>query len=422
MADSSASRSSDRGSHVSQPDTSTAGTLPRALIPIYGITFIDVLGFTIMIPLLPYFAQKFGASNVLVGVLMTTMALCSTVSAPAWGAMSDRFGRKRIVMISQCFALAGYVVLALSQSLWMMFVSRAVSGLGGGNLGVAQSYIADVTDEQGRDQAYALFGVVFGIGFVIGPVIGGFLIRFGFLVPFMVAAGIEIINMILTYLFLPAKTRKTGAGRINVRDALRAVMRPRVRSVIVRHFLFIFSVTYFFTVFSLYLKYKMRFGPEESSWLLAGAGLVGGVVQIAGIKPLTKRFGDARTSQIGFGFLMIAYAGLAVITGLWTFVGVLVLWAIGASLVEPTLVTLLSVAAPKEERGAILGLNDSVNNLALIGAPALAGYMIELDLRTVGIVPAVCALAAFLLGVYRARQSEPKPPPDGRSEPERAMA
>ncbi len=253
-----------------------------ALIPIYGVTLVDVLGTMIMVPLLPYVAQHYGARGFTVGLLLTMSAVASTIAAPIWGSVSDRLGRKRIVLISQMVSLAGYVALATASSLAMLFVARAVAGFGGGNLGVTQSYIADVTAEPDRDRAYALFGVLFGVGIVLGPVLGGFLIRFGFGVPFAVAASIELVTIGLTLRFLPARHPAHDAPRTNLRRAALTVVRdPRVRSLVVRHVLFIFAVTYFFTIFALYLKRVLGYGPETTSWLLAGAGAVGGTALLA---------------------------------------------------------------------------------------------------------------------------------------------
>lgn len=373
--------------------------MTKALIPIYGITFIDVLGYTIMIPVLPYVAQRYAAPDIVVGVLMTTMALCSTASAPVWGAMSDRFGRKRIVMISQLFSLAGYLMLALANSLGMIFLSRAISGMGGGSLGVAQSYIADVTSEQQRDAAYAYFGVAFGVGFIIGPILGGLLVRVGFDAPFYAAAVLELVNIAFTLLFLPAARLARAGERRSVHDILHAIRLPAVRSLFARQFLFIFSVTYFFTIFALYLKHVLGFGPSDVAWLLACAGVVGAAVQVGAIGRLTARFGARIVSNAGFACGIAAYGLLAFVAGLGIFVAVLIVWALGAALVSPTLTSMLSEAAPVEERGAVMGFNDSVNNAALIVAPAIGAAVSTVNPRLVGIAPAVAVSVALFLGL-----------------------
>lgn len=376
-------------------------TKAAALVPIYGVTLIDVLGTMIMIPLLPYLAQHYGASGLTVGAILTTSALAGTIAAPLWGSVSDKIGRKRIVLIAQCVSLAGYVMLALSQSLAMIFVARGIAGFGSGGLGVTQSYIADVTEEGSRDRAYSLFSAVFGIGIVLGPVLGGSLIRFGFAVPFAVAALIEFVTILLTLRFLPAVS-PAGGRRASFRLAFSAVTRdPGVRSIVVRHVLFIFAVTYFFTVFSLFLKRELNVGPDVSSWLLAGAGIVGGITLVVIVWPLARRFGDAAVAQGGFALLVLSYAALAYVHQLWAFGVALGVWALGAASVEPTLTTLLSKRAPVRERGAVMGFNDSANQLALIFGPLLGGGAMDVSPHLIGIVPAVAVAAAFGIGVLR---------------------
>ncbi len=377
-----------------------------ALVPIYAITLIDVVGYFIMIPLLPYLAQRYGASGVLVGALLATMAVASVVAAPIWGALSDRVGRKPVVLISQVIGLIGYLLLAWAPNLSMLFVARGVAGIGGGNIGVTQSYIADVTDEEHRDQAYALFGVVFGIGIVLGPVIGGFLVRYGFWVPFVVSAGIELINITLTIAFLPSTARRQRrAAKLNLVKTARVVFaNDEVRSLIIRHFLFIFAVTYFFTIFALFVQRALRMGPEHASWLLAGAGIVGGVMLVAVVGPLARRVGDAVVAQYGFALSAIAYLALGFAHNLWFFVAVLIVWAAGASCVEPTIAALLSESAGPDERGAVMGFNDAMSNVALMTAPSLGGFVMDKGTHLVGIVPGLVVTAALVVGVMHREQ------------------
>lgn len=394
-----------------------------ALVPIYGITLIDVVGYMIMIPLLPYLAEKFGASGLVVGALLATMAIASTIAAPFWGAASDRLGRKPIVQISQVISLIGYLALAWAPSLAMLFVARGVAGIGGGNMGVTQSYIADVTDPAHRDRAYAAFGVVFGIGIVVGPVLGGFLVRFGYWVPFTVAALIEVFNILLTWRLLPrTKRRKADEGKLGIRAAAKiALSDSRVRSLITRHFLFIFAVTYFFSIFALYVKKTMDYGPDRASWLIASAGLIGGFA-LVGVGPLAKRIGDAKVAQIGLALQVAAYAGLAFAHDLVPFVGDLIVWAVGASCIEPTIAALLSQSAPKDKRGATLGFNDAMSNVALMLAPSLGGWIIDRNVALIGLVPGAASLLALWIGFARRREDYSLPTGAGKSEREKRAA
>jgi MFS family permease len=376
----------------------------RALVPIYGITLIDVCCYMLMIPLLPYVAQKYHASGFVVGALLAVMAAASVAAAPLWGAFSDKLGRKPMVTISQVIALIGYLMLAWAPSLAMLFVARVVAGVGGGNLGVTQSYIADVTDDAHRDKAFAGFGAIFGLGIVLGPVAGGFLVRYGFWVPFVVAAAVEALNIVLTIAFLP-KTRRKRAETLDLKAAAAFVWsQPGARSLIVRHFLFIFGVTYFFSILALFVWHEMGFGPEKASWLIAIAGTTGGIALAFVVGPLVKQMGDARVSQVGLALSAVAYALLGFTYDLASFVAMLILWSIGAACIEPTIAALISESAPPQKRGATLGFNDSLSSLALMAAPPLGGWVIDSDTRFIGVIPAAAVLAALALGFVRRRE------------------
>jgi MFS family permease len=371
--------------------------LPRQLIPIYGTTLADMLGYTLMIPLLPSVAEHYGASDFTVGTLLSIPAFCAVVAAPAWGKMSDVAGRKRVILISQGLTLAGYLLLALSHSLFWIFISRIISGVGAGNVGAAQSYIADVTKAEQRDQAYAIFGVVFGAAFIIGPVTSGLLQHNGIQFPFYVAAGLEAFNIIFTFIYLPWVTREERKD-VSFKQSLRDAMRPGLRVVVLRQFFFVFAVVYFLADFALYLHHALHYDVASVSWLLAGAGIVGGAVEGVVVAPMAQRIGDRVIGQIGFIFAFAAYALIYWVKSLAWFLPVLILWAIGAALIAPTLMALLAKRAPKDERGAIMGVSDSVNSLALIIAPAIGTAIVGENPRLIGILPAIATLAAYYIG------------------------
>jgi DHA1 family tetracycline resistance protein-like MFS transporter len=379
--------------------------LPKAILPIYLTTFVDMLGYTLLIPLLPAVAHKYGAADWVVGMLLSVPALCATIAAPIWGKTSDKAGRKFIILIAQAFTLVGYFVLAIAHSLTWIFISRLISGIGAGDIGAAESYIADVTTEQQRDPAFAVYGAVFGSAFIIGPVAAGFLQRYGVQFPFFVAAGLEVINILFTVFFLPSRTR-AKRQETSFRKSLKAAMMPAVRIVLIRQFLFIFAVVYLLADFALYLESALHQSVAHASWLLAGAGVVGGVTMLAIVTPMTKRFGDRLVAQVGFLLLFAAYALIYFVQSLAWFFPVLILWAAGAAMVEPTLMTMLTDRAPKEERGAIMGMSDSVNSVALIVSPAIGTAVVGVDARLIGIIPALAAGGAWVLGRFRGRQVE----------------
>ncbi len=373
--------------------------LPRALLPIYGTTLVETLGYTLMIPLLPAIVRQYHASDVMVGALLSVPALCSMTAAPVWGKLSDRLGRKTIILIAQFLTLAGYLMQATAPSLLLIFVSRIISGCGGGALGAVQSYIADVTSEDQRDLAYSLYGAVFGMAFIVGPVTSGFLIHAGLSVPFFVAAGIELVTILMTALLLPSHMQRTS--RTSVKASLKAANVPGVRLVLIRHFLAIFAIVCFLANFALYLNHVLGSPVSQVGWLLAAAGVVGGAALIFVVSPLAARLGDRRVAQIGLLASFLAYGLLSFVTDLWVFGIVLIIWAIGSAMVEPTLTALLSLRAKPSERGAIMGVSDSINGLAMILGPATGSAIIGVNPRYLGVLPAFAALLAFGLGRIR---------------------
>ncbi len=379
------------------------GGLPRAVIPIYGTTLADTLGYTLMIPLLPQLVREYHASDVIGGALLSIPAVCSAIAAPVWGKLSDRLGRKSILMASQVLSLAGYLMLALSHALWLVLLSRVISGLGGGSLGAAESFIADATKSEQRERAYSLYGAVFGIAFVIGPVASGVLLKYGVALPFFVAALLEAANLVFTGFFLPQRTtsKKTSSG---IRQSLRAASAPGVRNILIRQFLFIFAVVCYLSNFALYADHILTMDPSRASYLLAVAAVIGGATLLFVVTPLSKRIGESALLQTGLAASVLAYVGLIFVSREWAFLAAMSLWAIGAAIAEPTLTTVLSNRAKGEERGLIMGLSDSISSIAMIVGPTAGAAVVGGNARTLCIIPAAASAAAFALGWMRSRK------------------
>ena len=177
--------------------------LKKKLALIFGFVFVDLLGYSLILPLLPYYADTFGASITLVGLLGTSNALAQLVAAPIIGRLSDRYGRRPLLIFSIAGTVLSFLLLGFARSLTMLFISRIMDGLLGGNIALARAYITDVTDDKTRSRGLGIIGAAFGVGFIIGPAMGGFLSQFGFNVPAFVAAGLSAINLILVITLLP---------------------------------------------------------------------------------------------------------------------------------------------------------------------------------------------------------------------------
>ena len=180
------------------------------LLPIFLIVSVDVLGLTIILPLLPFYAEKFGASPAVVGLLVSTYALCQLVAGPILGRLSDHMGRRPLLLVSQLGTFIGFLILAYANALWVIFVSRIIDGLTAGNLSLAQAYISDVTKPEERAKSFALIGIAFGMGFLIGPGISGFLSQFSYQYPIFAAAALSATSILSTYFLLPSTAPATA--------------------------------------------------------------------------------------------------------------------------------------------------------------------------------------------------------------------
>jgi MFS family permease len=373
--------------------------MPRALLPLLAITFVDVLGFTMLIPILPFYAEHFGASPTTVGAIYSTVAFCALVSSPFWGRLSDRIGRKGVLIAAQVAGLLGFSLLAVGTALWTIFVARAIEGLGGGGLGVTQAYITDVTTPANRARAFGLLGATFGLGFLIGPAMAGVLVQFGYWMPFGIAAALQLLTVIMTLALLPESRGpvKTAPTLAEIRTSLQS---PVLGRLILTQFAFAIAFTSWVTVFALFAERVLGFGPIQTSYIFIVSSVVAIVVQTLMIGPLVDRYGEGRIAIAGMVCAVLAYGGVGFVTTLPVLFVFVALWSLSGALIRPALGALLSGAAPPDQRGTILSVNDSLNNVAFMLAPFVSTTALRLNPHFTGIVPAVFSCVALAIG-YR---------------------
>jgi len=378
--------------------------MPRALVPLLAITFVDVLGFTILIPILPFYAEHFGASPTTVGAIYATLAVCSLLSSPLWGRLSDRIGRKGVLLAAQVATLLGFTLLASGTALWTIFAARAIEGLGGGGFGVTQAYVTDVTAPSERARAFGLVGATFGLGFLIGPVLAGRLVGFGYAVPFWVAAGLAALTIVLTMVLLPESKGavKTAPTLAEIRASLRS---PVLGRLILTQFAFALAFTSWVTVFALFAERVLGYGPSQTANIFVVSSVVAVVVQVALIGKLVDRFGEGRVALAGLVCAVVAYGGAGFVTSTPMLIPFVMLWSLSSALIRPALGALLSEAAPADQRGTILSVNDSLNYLGFLISPFISTMVLRFNPHLTGIVPTFFAFVAILLGyrVFSAR-------------------
>ena len=356
----------------------------KRLLNVGLIVLIDMLGFALIVPLLAFFADSFGATPFETGLLVAAYAAMQMISAPVLGRISDRFGRRPVFLISIFGTIVGFLILGFANALWMLFASRVLSGLTAGNISVAQAYIADITDEKNRARGMGLFGAAFGIGFILGPALGGILSQFGFDVPSFVSAGLAFINFLAVYFWLPesltverrAELQAQERSDISFGALLDALRRPLVGPLLWIRFGFSIAFNAFQTVFSLYVLYKFGLGAQQAGYILAYIGVVLVIMQGGAIGPLSERFKESNLLVVFLGFALIGMIGWAVVPSVgWLLVAMLPM-SIGAGSFTALINSAISKSVSADEIGGMLGFSSGMESATRVVMPALASYLL----------------------------------------------
>lgn len=352
----------------------------KRLIPIFLVVFIDLVGFGIIIPLLPTFATSFGASPLAIGLLTASYSAMQLIGAPVLGRLSDRFGRKPLLIISQLGTFAGFVLMGFANSLAMLFAARILDGFTGGNLSIAQAAIADVTEEKDRAKSYGLIGAAFGLGFILGPAIGGLLSRWGNSVPAFAAAAISAGSVALTIALLP-ETRQASAAPVARRAFTLAALRQTLSNSVLTRLLgygLVFNIGFaiFQTTFALFAKEKFGFNVEQTGYMLGYVGILVVIAQVVILPRMVKLVGEQRLIFLGSATLGLGLLGVGMLTPWWALFGTLMLTAFGGGVVNPSLQSLYTRTVSAEERGGVLGLSASVDAFSRIVAPIWGGWIL----------------------------------------------
>ncbi|HEY9789198.1 MAG TPA: MFS transporter [Candidatus Obscuribacterales bacterium] len=345
--------------------------------------FIDLIGFGIIIPLLPLYAKQFGASGLTVGLLLMSYSLMQFFFAPLWGRLSDRIGRRPVLLISLAASAAGYVIWGCANSLSMLFLSRIVAGFGNANLAVAQAYIADVTPEEKRSQGMGMIGAAFGLGFVLGPAIAGIASYCGVAPNILgfIAAAFSIADLLFTAICLPEPLQKNGAA--HDRFSLGADFYKRIlgdRRIALSLFI-IFISTFAFanmeTTLVLLTNKYFNFNMAQNSYLFTGLGLVMALIQGVLIRRLGKKYADAPLISIGTALIAVGLLLTPATHNLVVLCIALLILATGSGINSPANSSLLSKLAPKEQTGGVMGTGQSMSTLGRILGPIAGGYLFD---------------------------------------------
>lgn len=377
---------------------------------------VDVLGMTMILPLLPFYALHYGASAQLVGLLFTTYAACQLIAGPILGKLSDRYGRRPLLIVSQLGTFVGFLVLGWAPTLGWIFFSRFLDGITAGNLTLAQAYISDVTEPEHRAKSFGVIGIAFGLGFLIGPAMSGFLVQYGYSYPAWVAAGLSLTSVLCTYFLLPQATPHAdssgpGGQRLGLFDwgaYAQYFRRPELSAILVQFFLFCVMFSLFMAGFALFAKDRFAYTAKEVGYLYAYSGLIGVVIQGGMLGRLVKRFGEAPLARAGFlagavGLALLAYSG-SVATLIAAFTAI----AFGTGVLRPALTSLVTRHVSRGEQGVVLGLTQSLNSTSSILSPLAAGFLIGHEwLHAWALLAAGISAAGLLLGLKTSHHAPP---------------
>jgi len=355
---------------------------PLAII--FGVVFIDLVGFGIVIPILPLYAERFGASPIVIGLLLAVYSAMQMLCAPLLGRLSDRIGRRPVLLVSVLGTAAGFFLMGTANTLTLLFVARIIDGATGGNLSTALAYIADVTPPEERSRGMGLVGAAFGLGFIVGPALGGIFSRVSPQAPFFVAAALATLNAVALAVWLPESLPPERRVRtFHVAGArsldLAPPARRRLALTLGTYFLTTVAFSLLTATYPLFTNRRFGYGPSENGYLFATQGLLAAIVQGGLLGWLIRRSSDkamALVGVVGLGVsLFLLPLSLAIPVLLATTAGV----AISHGLVASTLNGLASRTVSPAAQGRVMGLMQSAASLARIVGPVLGGWLLHRD-------------------------------------------
>ncbi len=387
------------------------------LLIVFAIVFIDLMGFGIVIPLLPLYGERYHPSPAMFGLLMAVYSLMQFIFVPILGRFSDRFGRRPILLLSLAGTVAGYILFAVQGSLAVLLLSRIVAGVMGGNVATAQAVIADVTTPEKRAHGMGLIGAAFGLGFILGPAIGGFTYRFGESVPGFFAAALSATAFLVAAFALPetwpAEKRAQAASKPRKwfsASRLKAALRhPQIGILLIIFFLTTFAFSNFESTFALFMNKRLSLNVEHVTYLFVFVGVLAAIVQGGLIGRLVKRYGERKLILVGGLLLIPGYLSLTITRSVPQLMFFLIFLALGAGLTGPSLSSLISRLSSEDEQGGILGVSQSMTSLARILGPFIGVFVFTdygIDFPYV-IAAAAGLLVVVLAGVVMARNGSP---------------
>jgi DHA1 family multidrug resistance protein-like MFS transporter len=376
---------------------------------------VVMLGFGMIIPIMPFYIKSFGASGSALGALMATYGFLQFLFAPFWGSLSDRYGRKPILMIGVLGNALAQLLFGLSSALWMLFAARALAGiLSSATLPTAMAYISDSTTKENRGAGMGMIGAAMGLGMVLGPGLGGVLAAHSLSTPFFFASALSMVALVVIYIVLPEPHRnvqKDQPARIPGLQlgSLWAALRSPVGVLFFMSFLLTFALANFESVFGLYSSDQYEYTPQQVGGILTVIGLISAVMQGLATGPLTRRFGEVNVIRVSFLSSAVGFVLLALAQDTWQVLAAVAYFVFSNSLLNPAVSSLISKRTTSGQ-GAAMGANNSFQSLGRVVGPLWAGNMYDIYYNLPYLSGAFLMLAGFAVSI-KSLKTEDAPEP-----------
>ena len=376
----------------------------RRLIPILGITFVDILGFSILIPSLPFLATNLHASPFTIGIIFSTFSLCQLFAGPVWGNVSDRIGRKGVLIISQIGATIGWAMLAFAPTIFFIFLARIVEGVSGGNIGVTQAYVADLVEPRQRARAFSYISATFAFGMAFGPLIGVVFLRWGHSAPFLAAAGLQLITLLLTIVSLPESRTKTDEPNVGFNEIALTFRNRTLAPVLWQKLALSLSLYAWFSVITLFLIYQLGFSQGQTFYFYSIFAVLNVLTNVGGVGRASDRFGDRTMALMGIFLLICGFAIVPFVHSILLVVVLMALFSTGMAFANTGLTAIISSAVDKRRQGTVLGVTSSLDSVAgIVSPPISTGLLGTLGSPYAAAASLVFAVAALVLGLRQSK-------------------
>ncbi len=356
----------------------------KRILIIFLIQFTEILGFSSVMPIIPFLGLSLGLNALQVGLVLSIFSICQLVASPITGKLSDRFGRKPLLLFSQTSTFIGFILLGLANNVWILVAARLVDGLLGSNMTVSQAYITDVTNPKQRTKIYGYSSAVFGAGLIFGPVIGGLLLTISFSAPFFFAAGISLLSIILVIIFLPESLNKKEdklafkfGDMIPIKEAIRFFKTPRIRGTIVVFFIYNVGFFLFINASAIFADKQIHATPQQVTFYMAWIGVLRVIFQSVLINPLLKKVSENKTLVMGIISMIFAMAILVFANTYWIVYIPFFFLSFGTGVVRPILTSKLTKTVKREETGSLLGVNNMFTSFGQIISPIFGGIILQ---------------------------------------------